>query len=265
MNGSETILHDLDKLSGSVICVSDTHITSMDDPRGSLLLKLISRIDGPATEYFILNGDIFDFCFGGTDYFRNKFAPLGDALEGLASRGVKVIYIEGNHEFNLSEIAWPNVKIVSSKDCAIKLASGQKLKFTHGDLIVKDSFYRLYRAIVKSRLFAFLAKTIPSKFVDSFALGHARSSRKRGDYKVLDQAGLFEAANKWLDREFDHGIFGHYHNPFCRVREGLPGYLLCLDAWNKPNALVFREGAFYRTYFTKETELFDLQPVAPDL
>lgn len=180
----------LSSLSGQMVYVSDTHIQTMDDNRGKLLLDLISRIDPENTKYFILNGDIFDFCFGATDYFRHKFASLGTVLTELASHGVEVIYVEGNHEFQLQDIGWQGVKIVKDEDVILDVDHGVTIKIAHGDLIKKDLLYFAYRGLVKSRVFSFLAQLFPSKWVDAFALNHASQSRKRDEYRSLNHKPL---------------------------------------------------------------------------
>jgi UDP-2,3-diacylglucosamine hydrolase len=262
LSGSETKEHEVDILSGSMIYVSDTHILKMEDSRGQLLLDLIGRIDAEKTEYLVLNGDIFDFCFGGTDYFRQKFKALGDALKKIDDKGVQVFYVEGNHEFNMSEIGWSGINIVTEKDLSLIFKDGQKIKVTHGDLINEDKVYRVYRGIVKSKVFASAARLVPSKLVDAFSLHHADSSRKRGEYRELNHHSLLEAANAWLDDDFDHGVFGHFHTPYAEPRTGEnSGLIVCVESWDRPNALVFKEGAFYRTYFSECGEHYKLTPV----
>ena len=56
----------------SVIIVSDLHIKETNDTKATLLIKLIESIDVSKVEYFILLGDIFDFCFGDSRYFQKK-------------------------------------------------------------------------------------------------------------------------------------------------------------------------------------------------
>jgi UDP-2,3-diacylglucosamine hydrolase len=116
-----------------MVLVSDVHLQKMTDPRGALLLDLIGRIDPARTGTFVLNGDIFDFCFGDSGYYRAKYRPLGAALERLAAAGTRVVFIEGNHEFWMDAVGWRGVEIHKEKNVCLELGAGARVRITHGD------------------------------------------------------------------------------------------------------------------------------------
>src|SRR3954469_15449501 len=92
-------------LEAPLVVASDVHLRTLDDRRGELLVDALGRL-GHGVECLVLNGDVFDFCFGGSRYFRRKFAALGAILEAISRRGTRVVFVEGNHEFHLGEIGW---------------------------------------------------------------------------------------------------------------------------------------------------------------
>lgn len=238
----------------------------MDDERGQLLLDLISRIDPSSTKYFVLNGDIFDFCFGASSYFRNKFKLLGQSLTALAHKGVRVVVVEGNHEFHIDKIGWDGVNFVTERDFTVEFAPDQRIKISHGDTIKYDFWYRLYRGLTKSTLFGLLARLVPGIWVDRLSLRYATASRKMGETRPFDPAPLFRAAEQWVqDGDYNHGIFGHFHIPYAEPRDNGSGKILCVESWDRPNALIFRDGEFYRSYFSKIGEPYKVEPVTPIL
>src|SRR4051812_31574635 len=60
-------------IDAELVVASDIHLRSLDDARGKLLLATIDRL-APTVRTLVLNGDVFDFCYGGGRYFRAKYA-----------------------------------------------------------------------------------------------------------------------------------------------------------------------------------------------
>jgi UDP-2,3-diacylglucosamine hydrolase len=243
------IFQTVETLRAPLVLASDLHIKDFDSERGRLLLDCLKRIE--ATEYFVLNGDVFDFCFGGIEYYRNKFKPLALALNELKERGSKVLYLEGNHEFNLNGLGWANVQIITERDFLLTLPSckNRRILISHGDLLSGDFWYKIYRGMVKSKLASFCANIIPGQMLDRLCLRHAEGSRARDSTRALDHKRLLQQTNEWLDTgNCDDGIIGHYHVPYAEPRVGTEGLLLSVDCWDRPNFLIF-DGESYKRAF----------------
>lgn len=246
--------------SAELVVVSDVHLRAAGDSRYRILLELIGQIS-KTTEYFVLNGDIFDFCFGDSAFFREKFHEIGEALDRLAKTGVKVVFIEGNHEFHIEELGWTNIEIITTHSRPIKLRSGVHIKIGHGDLITDDPLYRAFRGFVKSGLVRQVAKRLPGHWLDAYALRHALLSRSRDKYRTLDHHRILRAFGKFLgDDDYDHGIIGHFHVPYAEKRETSDGWMLSVESWDQPNALTFAGGHFYRIFFDKSVTRSRLEP-----
>jgi len=247
--------------SAELVVVSDVHLRQPDDQRCMILMGLIAQLRKP-TEYFVLNGDIFDFCFGDSDYFRKKFHALGQALVDAVNRGVKVVFIEGNHEFHMDELGWEHVEIVKSHSRPVELKSGAKIMIGHGDLITEDPTYCAFRAFVKSGFTRAVAKTLPGKWLDAYALKHASISRSQDEYRKLDHKRILSAFEGFVGAgDYTHGIIGHYHVPYAEKRTNGKGMLLSVDSWDVPNALTFENGDFYRLFFDEILEKPRVEPV----
>lgn len=246
--------------SAELVVVSDVHLRAAGDSRYRILLELIASI-GKTTEYFVLNGDIFDFCFGDSAFFRAKFHDLGVALDQLAKTGVKVVFIEGNHEFHIDELGWTNIEIISSHSRSVKLRSGVHIKIGHGDLITDDRLYRAFRGLIKSNFVRQFAKRIPGRWLDGYALRHAKFSRSQDRYRTLDHHRILRAFSRFLrDGDYDHGIIGHFHVPYAEKRETSDGLMLSVESWDRPNALTYAGGSFYRLFFDKSAIKARLEP-----
>jgi UDP-2,3-diacylglucosamine pyrophosphatase LpxH len=228
------------------VVVSDIHLLEEGDARGQKLLQLIARLDSESVQYFALLGDIFDFCFGASPYFQRKYAKIGEALCRLAQQGVKVIFIQGNHEFSLIELPWPGVELLHGLGKTIRVDE-TAIALTHGDLLSAPWHYRWYRAIARSRLFKGAGLLVPPRFLDNLALGISRKSRKRGVTRRIDHQRVIAKIRSWYTaQQCAHGVVGHFHIPY-HLQEA-EGVILCMESWDKPNYLGFRDGVFTRNY-----------------
>jgi UDP-2,3-diacylglucosamine hydrolase len=223
-------------------------------------------LDATKLEALILGGDIFDFCFGASPYFKEKFLPFQLVLEGLVRQGTRVIFLQGNHEFSLGDLGWTGVEFVTRQDTTITLACGTSFGLSHGDQFLADWSYRAYLALTRSRPWKWGAKLVPAQALDEFALKCSGYSRDRGGYRNLDFEKVMNAANRWVDSTTaDHGLFGHFHFPFCWERTVGRGKILSVESWQRPNFLAYRDQNFYRVYPERVGEPFVMEPVSQQL
>ncbi len=233
----------------SLIYLSDVHLKSPDDERARLLLQCLGHLQSSGLEVLVLGGDVFDFCFGASEFFRDKFRDFQRVLEDLSRSGTRVVFLQGNHEFSLAELGWQGVEFVTSHHTTISLSCGTSFGLAHGDQFLADWSYRAYLALTRSRPWQFFARLIPQKRLDDFALKCSGLSRDRGEYRDLDCQRVIDAATTWIESiPVEHGIFGHFHVPFCWKRSQQPGTLLSVESWSRPNLLIYTGKSFYRAY-----------------
>jgi UDP-2,3-diacylglucosamine hydrolase len=240
----------LEQLDAEVVVASDIHLLNLESSRGQMILTLLENLSNQV-EYLVLNGDIFDFCFGKSKFFRRKFAKLGAALTCLAAKGVQIVFVEGNHEFSMTQISWGGVQFVGERTKIIQTKSGLKIALTHGDLLLNDPKYQLFRNFLKSETTINLAGKIPGQWLDSYALKHAKVSRSRDVYRRVDHKKVVDAAFKWLgSTEAQLGIFGHFHIPYAEATamNGTDYRIFCVESWDRPNLLVIKQGRPLRAY-----------------
>jgi UDP-2,3-diacylglucosamine hydrolase len=241
---------NLAKLDADFVAISDIHLTHLEDDRGKLLLDVLSHLS-EKVQCLVLNGDIFDFCFGDSVFFKAKFAPLGRQLARLAERGTDVVFLEGNHEFAIDKLGWKKVQVLAHHETTITLKGGSKLAIAHGDLLLDDPWYQRFRGLLKSEAMLKLARNVPGKWLDAYALKHARVSRSRDKYRVLDHDKVIKSAFNWLAASgAKTGIFGHFHVPYSEKAKvsGESYQILSVESWDRPNLLIMNNGDFFRAY-----------------
>jgi UDP-2,3-diacylglucosamine hydrolase len=252
-----------------LVMVTDIHLGSVSDARGQLLLNLIENVRQWKLEYFLLCGDIFDFCQGTNPYFQKKFQNLGVALELLATGGTKVIFVEGNHEFDLAGLPWKGVEFLTEIDRVIEFKSGLRMALTHGDQIYNNLSYRKFRALVKSSFVRWVARWIvPPRLLDWYTSRHSHISRAADKYRHLDHVALVSAMRNWLaDKDALHGVFGHFHVPYFEPRnDATTGFIASCESWEIPNALILCQEKFSRLFWDRHTSKWVRKPaVSPDL
>jgi UDP-2,3-diacylglucosamine hydrolase len=84
-------------------------------------------------DVLLLGGDIFDLLVGNKRLFRDRFAPIIDAINSAATRGILVHYLEGNHDFHFQGIFSPLV-IIHTDDFTLDVFE-RRIYISHGDLI----------------------------------------------------------------------------------------------------------------------------------
>jgi UDP-2,3-diacylglucosamine hydrolase len=237
----------------SLLIVSDVHLRSLADAKGELFCRFLEGlVHGAKVETLVLLGDIFDFTLGSNRFFRNKHQLIGDLLQQVAARGTRVIFVEGNHEFEMARHHWSGVETVSDFRFYLEVAPGLTIGLSHGDGICAPQRYYHFRSVVRSPYFLKPFRWIPGLFIDWLALQLSHQSRKQEHYRRVDHGRVLTLADEWFSldgRRVDYGIFGHFHEPFAVERKQEAGRLICLPCWDVPNALVLREGRFERLFF----------------
>ncbi len=243
----------MSQLRAYLIVVSDIHLSHSGDDRAKKLLKFLSRIEAGRVDTLVLLGDIFDFCLGSHRYFQSKFASIGLALERVAARGTRVIFLEGNHEFRLKDLPWKGIEIVTGGTCLIPLKNGQSVQAAHGDMIYSHRRYKAFRWLVKSSFVTAVARLFPGRFLDHLTRKTSEVSRSADEYRPIYHEKILAAVDAWMetpDSVAEYGVFGHFHVPYAEPRrDGKEGAVFSVDCWDKPNALVFQREGIFRCWF----------------
>ncbi len=203
---------------------SDLHLTCLDSPFGRSFLR---TLDEPARsgDAVILAGDIFELLIGSSIRFQNRFAPFFQKIEALIARGVRVDYIEGNHDFHLRGLFPDAVRIHGDAvDLDVRGASGAtlRIRIEHGDLVDReDRAYLKMRALFRSPFAQKLVAALPGSAIEAAGALLARSvDQKNADLpETMPEADRSRLRSKFRNHAqalhhqgADFVVLGHCHD-----------------------------------------------------
>ncbi|WP_324172549.1 UDP-2,3-diacylglucosamine diphosphatase [Sulfurimonas sp.] len=198
--------HNLELKEGAFV-ISDAHYSH----RRPELLNFLQDIQAKklSSPQIIFMGDIFDTLFDNVPYTHKINSQVIDIINHI-SQNIEVIYIEGNHDFNLSEI-FPDAKVFSIDVQPISISyKGRKILLAHGD-IQSPLLYRVYTAVVRN---SFVTSFL--NIIDLIS-GH-KIINKLDDYlgekeDCKEFVGFREFIQKRLLSKYscDYFIEGHFH------------------------------------------------------
>jgi UDP-2,3-diacylglucosamine hydrolase len=218
----------------ALYAVSDLHILGPDDPLYRSLLKLLREQAKPG-DTVVLAGDLFDLFVGNKKVFVERYRGFLEALGEAGRGGVRIHYIEGNHDFHLRRVfaAIPGLQL-HSHDFDLELG-GRKFHFSHGDLADrKDYGYRVLRAVFRSPFMKAFVTLAPGSVVEWIGTTSSRKSQASkprlptslppGRMEYLRNVYRSYAAEH-LARGCDYVVMGHCHDldEKCFLIDGRPG------------------------------------------
>ncbi len=132
-------------LEKGAIFVSDVHYQKGVRERFEPFLSHL--LDDPPPQLFLM-GDIFDLLVAQVDDTLQENQRIIELLNRLAA-SCQVIYLEGNHDFNLKSI-FPAMMVVSrSKQPLIIDVKSKRAALLHGDLFT-GKIYEFYTTLIRN-------------------------------------------------------------------------------------------------------------------
>jgi len=198
------------KIADDAIFIADAHF---HDVRLDILTFLDNIKNSKIkTSQLFLVGDIADILIGEIDFFIQKNRIFLEKLNDLANF-IEIIYLEGNHDFNLKKLLNPKIKLYSLKQQPLIMEyNNKKVAISHGDIYGRLK-YRIFTTILRNRVFLMTINFIDKKFDNLI-------TKKVWNwliYKKLDTIhyNLKNMINRKIDNYYklniDIVIEGHYH------------------------------------------------------
>jgi len=245
------------KLDISVI--SDVHLATLAS-KAKPLLNYLKSIQ-PKT--LVLNGDIIDSWRFSRNYFPKAHLKVIRQLIKMIEKGVKVVYITGNHDdvfrkFNNTRLG--NFSIVNQLELTV---GNQKTWIFHGDvfdhIIHHSPWLAKFGAAAYGLLTAFnkmLNRVLRVFGSDDMILYKSMKDRIQKEKKVLTN---FEKAiaNAALSKNVDLVICGHTHIPVDKTiitEHGKVRYINCGDWVEHFSAAECINGEWKLNYFTSDEQ-----------
>ena len=209
--------------------ISDVHVKKPGDSAEELLLRFLSTKDVESSDVIFLLGDIFDLMIGPHSQYLLRFQLFFDKIEKLLNKGVKICYVEGNHDFHIKKLYQAFFKLHAHLDNSnFKMApffefqdNGKKIYLAHGDDIeLGNPEYRAFKSLVTSRPVEIFANYLmPHLFIKSLGEFSSEQSRKRNNKRYSSDSDLTPVKEKFRKSvEFFHAtnsveiiVLGHSH------------------------------------------------------
>jgi len=198
--------HSLELLDGAFI-ISDAHYSHKRPEFLEFLKDIYSKKLKPSQIIFM--GDIFDALFGGIPYTLKENEEAVQLINTI-SLDIEVIYLEGNHDFNLKNI-FTSSKVFSLKQQPISMKyKDKKILLAHGD-IESDFGYKLYSSFIRNPLILFILNFIDNLLSNLIIKKLDIYLSKKEDCNEF--IGLEKFIKQRLHGKYscDYFIEGHFH------------------------------------------------------
>ncbi len=214
------------------IFIADAHLRRPEDTNYRHLLLFLESLPATVETLFIL-GDFFEFWLGAPGITYPQYQPVLERLQRLVRDGVRLVCLEGNHDFHLGPVFTETLRASVYPGPAMVELDGRRLYLCHGDQMNRrDHGYRMLRAIFHSRLTLMLARLVPARVPLAIADRLGRRSKAaaprrtaRWDYDRL----IREFAAQRFREGVEVVVTGHFHRPF--LDDNGATVLLSLGDW----------------------------------
>lgn len=198
--------HKIELVEGAFV-VADAHYSHKRPQFLDFLNSIYTKELNPPQ--LILVGDIFDALFGEVSFTHRQNQEAIEILNAI-SNDIEVIYLEGNHDFNLKNI-FKNIKIFPITSQPIELGfKDKKILFAHGD-INNTAKYNTYTKIIRSNitltLLAFIDSILNHKILKKLDEYLSKKNDCK-DFTGFEDFILQRLSNKYICNYF---IEGHFH------------------------------------------------------
>ena len=244
-----------------LVVISDVHLGTY----GCHAKELLKYMKSIQPETLILNGDIIDIWQFKKRYWPKPHMKVVKYIIGMATKGVKVYYITGNHDETLRKFAgmqMGGLEIVNNVSLEL---NGKKIWFFHGDVF--DVIMKNSKWLARIGAISYDALIVLNVFINYISRligrGKVSLSKKIKDNvkSALKYINDFEvsAATLAIHKEYDYIVCGHIHHPDMREIKDSKGnsimYLNSGDWVENLTALEYNKGVWSIYYYNSDLSL----------
>lgn len=256
--------------------ISDVHLGTY----GCQAKQLLTYLNSISPKKLILNGDIIDIWQFSKRYFPKSHLKVIKKIIDMASDGVEVIYITGNHDDMLRKFSGTAMGNISIVDKLVLNMDGKKAWFFHGDVfdasiqnakwLAKLGGYGYDLLIVINRMVNWCLERLGR---EKYSLSKRIKNSVKGAVKYISD---FEevASDLAIENGYDYVVCGHIHQPKMLLKKNKQGETTYLNSgdwvenftaleyqfkrWKIYNYQHDKLSPFYADEDIKEMEMTDL-------
>lgn len=215
-----------------IAVISDVHLGTY----GCQAKHLLTYLNSIEPKKLVLNGDIIDIWQFSKRYFPKSHMKVIKKVMSMASNGVKVIYITGNHDEMLRKFSNTAIGNISIVDKAVLELDGKKAWFFHGDVF--DVSIQNAKWLAKLGGYGYDLLTLINRLInwyldkrgkDRYSLSQRVKNGVKGAIKYINdyEKVISEIAIK---NGYDYVICGHIHQPKMEYFENKHGKTMYLNS-----------------------------------
>ncbi|NWF66261.1 MAG: metallophosphoesterase [Campylobacterales bacterium] len=200
------------ELKENAILIADCHYSLENREFFDFLILLQNEII--KTNQLILCGDIFDLLIYEIKDTIKKNSEIINLLNKL-SKKIEIVYLEGNHDFNLKKI-FPNMKIFKIHEQPVMFKFNSIfISISHGD-IFSNLTYKLYTFLIRCRYVLIFLQMLDMFFLNNKivkAIYKKLELKKRcfdiENFKNIVDKRVFKYLS--FNKNIEYIIEGHFH------------------------------------------------------
>lgn len=236
--------------------IADAHLRRPNDANYRRLIDFLDGQSGTLRTLYLL-GDIFEFCLGYRYVVYADHLPFFCCLARLRQSGASIVWVEGNHDFNLGPAFAEQVGCTVLPEGGTVTIDGQQVYLAHGDLAdPNDAGYRLLRRFFRSGLIRFLSGWVhPDRIRGIGDWAGKNSAGKKKPARPVEQVRslLLDHASRHFTDDCQVVVTGHYHTPLLEQTEY--GTVVALGDWiDNSSYAVCENGRFSLEDFGNATD-----------
>ena len=212
--------------------ISDVHLGTY----GCHAKELLNYLNSIEPKKLILNGDIIDIWQFSKRYFPKPHLKVIKKIISMASDGVEIIYITGNHDEMLRKFSGSTIGNITIADKKVLDLDGKKAWFFHGDVF--DISIQNAKWLAKLGGYGYDLLILLNRAVNwcLTKLGREKYSLskkiKNGVKSAIKYINDFETviSDLAIENGYDYVVCGHIHQPKVVVKENKNGKTTYLNS-----------------------------------
>lgn len=203
--------------------ISDLHLGATYNDESKAVerdvVKFFDSIREDAAEIYLL-GDILDYWFEYRYVVPRGFVRFFGKLAELADRGIKIIWMIGNHDIWIFDYLPEELGIEVVDGVLEKEIMGVPFCIQHGDAIGGSRKFRVMRRFFRNKTCQKLYSAIHPRWTVGFALGCSKRSRISKKEMPAEAGELIVKIKDWCEQQIAEGnpakyyLFGHLHRRY---------------------------------------------------